>query len=236
MRPAALLLLAPALMAAQPLDGGRLDPAWFGPGVQFKILPAQGFEWMRPGLVLRGRTLRIQPWEAPVWLGRTRGRDDRAFVEDRREDLLTGLAEGLAKGLGAAARISRAEGDVLVAARVVDAAAEARDAMFSGVASLTIDLKLLDAVSGEPLAGFHQTLSGEGEREVMDRYGAWCADLGRRLAEADRMPTPPPPPVRPALDLAATLDRLEALRRDGVLTEEGYQALRKKAGEMAAGK
>ena len=234
MRSAALLLLAPTLLAAQALDGGMLDPAWFGPGVQFKALPHQGFGWVRPGLVLRGRTLRIQPWEAPAWLGRTRGRDDRAFVEDRREELLSTLAQGLAGALGGAAAVSRTEGDVLVAGRVVDAAAEAPDAMFSGVASLTFDLKLVDAVSGEPLAAFHQTLLGDGEREVMARYAPWCAALGRRLMEADR--TPAPPPARPALDLAATLDRLDALRRDGVLTEEGYQALRAKARAMAVRK
>ncbi len=236
MRPAALLFLAPALLAAQTLDGGLLDPAWFGPGVQFRSLPKPGFEWVKPGLVLRGRTLRIQAWEAPAWLGKTRDRDDRAFVEGRKDEFRETLAQGLRRGLGGIARVSTVEGDVLVEARVVDAAAEAPDAMFSGAASLTFDLKLVDAVSGELLAAFHQTLAGDGEREVVARYAPWCAGLGRRLAEADRTPAPPPPPARPALDLPATLDRLEALRRDGVLTEEGYQALLRKARVMAAGK
>lgn len=236
MRPAALLLFTPALLAAQALDGGLLDPAWFGPAVPFKSLPHQGFEWVKPGLVLRGRTLRIQAWAAPAWLGRPRGRDDRAFVEDRKGEFLETLAQGLRQGLGGIARVSPTEGDVLVEGRVVDAAAEAPDAMFSGVASLTLDLKLVDAVSGELLAAFHQTLAGDGEREVMARYAPWCAGLGRRLAEADRTPAPPPTPARPALDLPATLARLEALRRDGVLTEEGYQALLRKARTLAAGK
>lgn len=235
MRSAALLLFAPALLAAQALDGGLLDPAWFGPGVTFLPLPHQGFEWVKPGLVLRGRTLRIQAWAAPAWLGRPRGRTDRAFVEDRKEAFRETLVQELRRGLGGIARVSPTEGDVLVEARVVDAAAEAPDAMFSGVASLTLDLKLVDAVSGELLAAFHQTLSGDGEREVMARYAPWCAGLGRRLAEADRTPAPPPPTARPALDLPATLERLEALRRDGVLTEEGYQALLKKARVLAAG-
>lgn len=236
MRPAALLCFLPALLAAQTLDGGLLDPAWFGPAAQFRSLPHQAFEWVKPGLALRGRTLRIQPWEAPAWIGRSRGRDDRAFVEDRKGEFLATLAQGLDQGLGGIAGVSRTEGDVLVLGRVVDAAAEARDAMFSGVASLSLDLKLVDAVSGDLLAAFHQTLAGDGEREVMARYAPWCVGLGRRLAEADRTPAPPPPPVRPALDLPATLDRLEALRRDGVLTEEGYQALLKKARTLAAGK
>jgi hypothetical protein len=110
--------------------------------------------------------------------------------------------------------------------------------MFSGAASLTFDLKFVDAVSGELLAAFHQTLVGEGEREVMAQYGSWCANLGSRLTEAGRTPgsAPVSQPSKPSLDLAATLDRLEALRHDGVLTEEGFQALRKKAQEMAKAK
>ena len=236
MRPAALLLIAPALLGAQTLDGGLLDPAWFGSAAHFKAIPRQGFEWVRPGLVLQGRTLRIQPWDSPAWLGRAREGRDRAFVGDQKAALLDGLADGLQKGLAGIARVSRTEGDVLVEGRVVDAAGESPDAQFSGVASLTFDLKLVDAVSGELLAAFHHTLVGEGEREAMGRYGPWCADLARRLAAAGGVATPGPHPARPALDLAATLDRLEALRRDGVLTEEAFQALQTKARALAAGK
>ncbi len=236
MRPAALLLFAPALLAAQTLDGGLLDPAWFGSAAHFRAIPRLGFDWVKPGLALQGRTLRIQPWDKPAWLGRAREGRDRAFAEDQRTALLDGLADGLQKGLAGIARVSRTEGDVLVEGRVVDAAGESPDAQFSGVVSLTFDLKLVDAVSGELLAAFHQTLVGEGEREAMAHYGPWCADLGRRLMEAGGVAAPARRPVKPILDLAATLDRLEALRRDGVLTEEGFQALQAKARELAAGK
>lgn len=239
MRPAAILLcFVPALLAAQTLDGGLLVPGWFGPAAQFQGVPHQGFEWLQPGLSFQGRTLRIQAWESAVWLGRARDGKDRAFADQARTGLRTSLERGLRQGLAGTAAVSPGEGDVLVVGRVVDAAGEEQDGMFSGAASLTFDLKLVDAVSGALLAAFHQTLVGEGEREVMAQYGVWCTNLGSRLAEAGRAPGSAPvrQPPKPSLDLAATLDRLEALKRDGVLTEEGFQALRKKAQEMAKAK
>jgi hypothetical protein len=232
---AALLFFVPVLLSAQTLDGGRLDPAWFGPAAQFLRVPRQGFQWVKPGTSFRGRTLRIQEWEPAVWLGRTREGKDRAFADQARPDLRAALERGLRQGFAGTARLSTTEGDVLVVGRVVDAAGEEQDATFSGAASLTLDLKLVDAVSGELLAAFHHTVVGEGERDVLAQFGPWCVNLGSHLAEAGRAPGSPPvsQPPRPVLELAATLRRLEALRHDGVLTEEGFQALQKKAREMA---
>jgi len=235
MRPAALLLFAPALLAAQSLDGGLLDRAWFGPAVRFESVPHQGFQWVKPGIQLRGRTLRIQEWQPAAWLGRVRDGNDRAFADHAKAGLRAELERGLRQGLTRVAQVSTSEGDVLVVGRTVDAAGEEPDAAFSGAQSLSFDLKLVDAVSGDLLAAFHQTLTGEGERSVMDQYGRWCVDLGRRLAgggTASAAASASQPP-KPLLDLPATLERLEALRGDGVLTEEGFQALRAKAQEMA---
>ncbi len=91
---ATLLCFVPALLVAQTLDGGLLVPNWFGPAAQFRGVPHQGFEWVKPGLSFQGRTLRIQAWEPAVWLGRVRDGKDRAFADQaqtglRRDGVLT---------------------------------------------------------------------------------------------------------------------------------------------------
>lgn len=237
MRPATLFFFVPALLSAQTLDGGLLNPSWFGPAARFTY-SSQGYQWVRPGTSFRGRTLWIREWQPPVWLGRARDGKDHAFADRVKAELPSGLERGLQEGGAGAVGVSTTQGDVVVVGRTVDAAGEEPDAMFSGPQSLTLDLKLVDAVTGDLLAAFHQTFAGEGERAVADQYRRWCMDLGRRLAAGTSAPLPAMErqPARPVLDLAATLARLEALRRDGVLTEEGFQALVAKARAMAPGK
>ena len=79
----ALALLAPA-GAAEPgktLDDGRLDPAWFGPGVEFRTTDDIDYVWVKPGFSLKGKKLRVEKWPDPAFLGKDRrGRDSaRAF-------------------------------------------------------------------------------------------------------------------------------------------------------------
>ncbi|MCM2249012.1 MAG: hypothetical protein NDI58_00300 [Geothrix sp.] len=234
-----VLLATPAVLAAQAplLDEGRLDLAWFGSSASLQPSKALGFQWLKPGLNLGGRTIRLRPWEAPAWLLGKRATKDQLLVGRLERTLLPGLEAGLRRGLKGALPVSPSEGDVFLVGRIVDAVGEAEDALFSGAASLTFDLKLVDGDSGELLAAFHDTLQGLNADLVSSQYARWCEELGRHIATAAAPPaTPaakPMQPVPPVFDLEGALRRIEGLRRDGLLSEEEYQALKKKAAGKA---
>ncbi len=66
-RSAGLLLSVPALITAQTavLDGGRLDPAWFGLSAVFQPSKTSGLQWLKPGLLLHHQSFRACP-KTPV--------------------------------------------------------------------------------------------------------------------------------------------------------------------------
>ena len=75
---ACAVLLAPRSAAneAKELDDGRLDPAWFGPAVEFRTTSIIDYVWVKPGFSIKGRILRIEKWPDPVFVGKERrGRD-----------------------------------------------------------------------------------------------------------------------------------------------------------------
>jgi hypothetical protein len=239
-RSAALLFTATAILIGQSpvLDGGRLDPAWFGPGVVFQPSKTFGFQWLKPGLDLHHRSLRLQAWEPAAWMLGKRAMKDQLLVVRMKPNLQPELDKRLRRGLKGALPVSP-QGDVLLLGRVVDAIGESEDGMVSGPSSLSFDLKLVDSDTGEPLGAFHDTLKGVGHEAVEGQYGRWCEDLGRLLATLAVPPVVAKPAQAappPAFDLEGALRRIEGLKWDGLLSDEDYQALRKKATEKAAGK
>ena len=240
-----LLLSALSICAAAQsttLDHGRLDPSWFGAQIAFQPAKKVAFLWLSPGFAIQGRVIRVVEWEPPVWLGKKRGDKDRRFLQ-QMEGSIPGLLEaGLRKGLGGRTRVSRQEGDLLLSGRAVDATGPEENGTFADATSLTFDLKLSDAASGELLGAFHHTISSLSDGNWSSLFAGWCEDLGRTLAEKPKpaaAPTAPaaskvPTPVaKPTFDLKATLQRLEALRQDGILAEAEFNALRRKAEEKA---
>ena len=237
-RPAALFLLAPAILAGQavPLDEGRLDPAWFGAGTIFQPSKAFGFQWLKPGLDLRHRKLRLKPWEPVTWLLGKRAMKDQFFLQRVEPTLPAGLERGLRRGLKGTIPVSTTDGDCFLVARVVDAVGQVDDYMSMGTAALSFDIKLVDGDTGEVLAGFHDTLQGGNPESIPVQFSRWCEGLGRMLAGLAGPPTvaqlvvsTPVQAASPAFDLEGALRRIEGLRRDGLLSEEEYQSLRKKA-------
>jgi len=242
------------------LDQGRMDPAWFGPGLNFERSTRVYFLWVRPGLSLQGRSLQAAAWEAPAWLVKPRPEGDQAFLRRLEPILIPALVEGLRGELREALPVSREAGEVILRGRVTDCRAEGVGGMFGGLGGLYFDLKLTDGRSGELLVAAHHFIEGATAESIQNRYEAWSRTFAKVLAEKALPPLKPGPlaplkpmspsqpldtvpatarpaavqaPGAPALDLEHTLRRLEALRRDGLLTEEEFQILRKQAVERA---
>ncbi len=237
----ALLLAVPALLMGQAaaLDGGRLDPAWFGSAAVFTPSTALGLQWVKPGLDLKGRTLHVRDWQPAIWLLGKRATHDEHLLMRMAPSLVPGLAKGLAKGLKGALPVSHTAGDLFLLGRVVDATGGSGDEQFATQpCTLTFDLKLVDADSGELLAAFHHTLEAANADYMALRHTRWSEDLGRLLSQSvgARPAAPPkaaaPAPVHPAeppFDLEGALRRIEGLKRDGLLSEAECEALRRKA-------
>ncbi|WLT32997.1 hypothetical protein [Geothrix sp. PMB-07] len=241
-RLAFLSLAACGLVSAQGsgLDEGRLDPVWFGSAVVFQPSKDLGFQWLKPGLDLQKRSLRLKAWEPTAWLLGKRGTQDQLFLLRVERSLQSDLDKRLRRGLKGALPVSTAAGDVTLIGRVVDAVGAAEDSMVPGTMTLSFDVKLVDGDSGDLLGAFHTTLSGPGTEAVMGQYWRWCEDLGRLLAKqvpapaaAKPVAAPPPASVPPAFDLEGALRRIEGLKRDGLLSEEECAVLRKKAAAKA---
>ena len=233
----ALLLSMPTLLSGQSLgtDEGRLESAWFGPSVVFQPSKALGLLWLKPGLDLQGRTLRLRTWEPAVWLAGKPQTKDQVQAVRMEGSLLPDLAKGLRRGLKGALPVSLAEGDLMLLGRVVDVVGEPDDGVSFGGSGISFDLKLVDGDSGELLGAFHETLKSATVDGLAIQYSRWCEALGKQLAAAVR-PGPvakPAPPPTPAFDLEGALRRIDGLKRDGLLTEEEYQALRSKAAKKA---
>lgn len=237
-RSAVLLMLASAILAGQPanLDEGRLDPSWFGAGAVFQPSKELGFQWLKPGLDLRARTIRLKAWEPAAWLLGKRAMKDQSFLSRLEGSLPANLEQKLRRGLKGAMTVSPSQGDVVLVGRVVDAVGESDDYMAMGSVVLSFDLKLVDGDTGELLGAFHDTLTGPNPDTITFLFGRWSESLGRLLAASAAPPVaakPAPAPARPPFDLEGALRRIEGLRRDGLLSEEECQALRKKAADKA---
>jgi len=234
-RMAILLLLTPALLFSQVanLDEGRLDPTWFGGPATFQPSKDLGFQWLKPGLDLTKRSLQLRTWEPTAWLLGRREVKDQLLVLRMEPILMKELERRLRRGVKAALPVSMTQGDVFIQGRVVDAVGEADDGRISR-SSFSFDLKLVDADSGELLAAFHTTIEGPGQDSIAAQYGQWCEDLGRFLVSKSAPVEVKPVSVAPVpqrFDLEGALRRIEGLKRDGLLSDEEYQALRKKAAE-----
>lgn len=242
-RSAALLLCASVILAGQSagLDEGRLDPSWFGPGVVFQPSKALGFQWLKPGLDLRNRTLRLKAWEPAAWLLGKRAAKDQAFLALVERRLEPTLAAGVRHGLKGTLAVSPTLGDVVLIGRVVDAVGDSDDYMAAGSVLLSLDLKLVDGDTGELLGAFHDTLKGPNPDTLSRQFAPWSEALGRVLATAAPALNAAPSgmvasgsaaaPAPPPFDLEGALRRIEALRRDGLLSDAECEALRQKARE-----
>jgi hypothetical protein len=183
--PLLALLLVPALALAGGLDGGKVDPGWFGnPDLTFKNTETVDYLWVKPGFSVEGKTIQVAPWQDPVFLGKKRDAKDSAKAVDLTDRMSGLLRGGLTVGLEGTAKVSREAGDYKLEGRVVDVNAGSKGAKWmvgfgAGSAAATWDIKITDAATGELLVAIHhRSISGTMMSEIEDKIAKWVEALG----------------------------------------------------------
>ncbi len=186
----ACILAASALVKGdegRKLDKGLLDPAWFGPGVEFRTTDTIDYLWAKPGFSIKGRKLHIEKWSDPEFLGERREARDSAKASELTEVMPSRLRGALAASLSGIAEVSRDEGDITVTGRIVDCAAGSKAAKMwvgfgAGKAYATWDIKFIDKATGELLvAVHHRSVSGTSLSEIDDKLAKWLEEFGQVL-------------------------------------------------------
>src|SRR5437867_8674193 len=177
-----LTFLAPEGSAgeAKSLDDGRLDPGWFGPGVEFRTTSVIDYVWVKPGFSLKGKKLRIEAWPDPVIVAKERRPRDAARAYELAELMPLRLRTILRRSLEEFAEVTTEGGDLVLNGRLVDYVA--KGTMGKSSPQATWDIKITDAASGELLAAVHHrkliSLS-----TVEERIDMWLEKFGEALRD-----------------------------------------------------
>lgn len=181
----ALCLAASAHAAdTKPLDKGLLDPAWFGPQVEFRTTDDIDYVWVKPGFTIKAKKLKIDAWSDPVLLDKDRDAKDSAKATELTELMPSRLRGALAASLSGVAETSKEDGDLVVTGRFVDCNAGSKAAKFlvgmgAGAASATFDIKIVDKASGDLVAAIHhRVVSGTSMSEIDDKLAKWLEIFG----------------------------------------------------------
>jgi protocatechuate 3,4-dioxygenase beta subunit len=160
------------------LDGGRLDPAWFGAPVEFHSTDAFDFVWVKPGFTVKGKTLRVEPWPDPVFLGEPRRGRDAAMAFELTDSMPLRIRSTLRHTLDGVASVVPAGGDLVVSGRFVDYVAKGTMAPASPQA--TWDLKINDTATGELVVAVHHRVIPS-ISTVEQRLDSWLETFGNTL-------------------------------------------------------
>ena len=176
----ALVLAAPdgAAGEGKRLDDGRLDPAWFGPGVEFRTTSVIDYVWVKPGFSIKGKKLRVEKWPDPQFLGKERRGRDAARAYELAESMPVRIRSVLRASLQGVAEVVPEGGDLVLSGRLVDYVA--KGTMGASSPQATWDMKIADAASSEVLVAVHHrkliSLS-----TVEQRIDMWLEKFGEAL-------------------------------------------------------
>ncbi len=166
------------------MDEGALDPFWFGTGLEFRTTGDVDYLWVKEGFSFTGRTLHFLEWSPPEFMGEDAGDHDTddlrlATIMSRRLPEL--FMDEMGMALGGRAETSLSAGDVEVLGRVVECSTGNRYAKMivgfgAGAGYTTIDLKFVDAATGELLvAVHHRVVSGTTMSTTDGKFARWVA-------------------------------------------------------------
>ena len=164
------------------LDDGRLDPAWFGDGLEFCHADESDYLWVKPGFSIEGHKVRFVPFGEVQFLGAAAGKrteKDRKAAQRKN----SGMHEILAAKFGAAfgkrlSIVSEGE-DLRVEGRIVDCGYIGFQVGMTGFKKyygVTVDIKFTDAATGELLVGIHN-------RSISDDLSDWVEDMAEQVAD-----------------------------------------------------
>jgi hypothetical protein len=195
--PLALVLIffvaTPGAHAAErALDDGRLEPGWFGAGIELREADEIDYLWVKTGFTFEGQKVWFAPWEETVWLGENaadRDSKDKRLAKDLERDLPELFAEAFRNAFGARLTVGEADARVRAVGRIVDcstgsAAAKFWVGMGAGAGSTTFDLKFVDAKSGELLVAIHhRVVSGTSLSTTDSKLVKWIDEFAGAAAK-----------------------------------------------------
>jgi hypothetical protein len=174
------------------LDEGRLDPAWFAGAGEFREADEIDYLWVRPGATLEGRKVRFADWPDPVFLGEDAGdRDakDKRLANDLNRSMVEILAEAFRNAFGSRVAVVDGGEEIRIEGRMVDCSTGSDAAKFwvgmgAGSGSVVVDLKFLDAATGELQAAIHhRVVSGTNLSTSESKFVDWVDELADSLAK-----------------------------------------------------
>lgn len=187
------MTFAPQLAAADAtLDEGRLDPAWFGAGLEFREADEIDYLWVAPGFSLEGRKLHFSPWPEPELLGpqaAKRDAKDHRLAKQLNVTMPELFADAFAAAFGDRIAVVEAGADLRVEGRIVDCSTGATAAKVlvgfgAGAGSTTVDLKVVDAETGElRVAIHHRAVSGTSFSTTDSKFARWAEEMAENAAE-----------------------------------------------------
>lgn len=193
-RPLLLLCatLAAPLLGEGPLDEGRLDPAWFGSGLEFREVDEIDYLWVRDGFALDGKKLRFAPWPEPEFLGAKaseRDTKDERLADEMNATMHRVFAEAFANAFEKRIEVVEAGEEIRVDGRIVDCSTGAVAAKLlvgfgAGAGSTTVDLKLVDAATGDLLLAIHhRSVSGTHWSTTDSKFVDWADEMAEEGAK-----------------------------------------------------
>ena len=187
-----LLLAVPLTRPAAALDQGRLEPTWFDAGGDFREADEIDYLWVRPGTNLEGKKLRFAAWPEPVFLGKDAAKRDAKDMRLARQMISTMsdvFADSFRNAFGNRISVVDSDEDIRVEGRIVDCSTGATAAKMlvgfgAGAGNTTVDLKFVDARSGEVLVAIHhRSVSGTSWSTTDSKFVKWVDEMTEEAAK-----------------------------------------------------
>lgn len=187
-----VLLLAPAPLAAGTLDEGKLDPAWFGGAPEFRETDEIDYLWVAPGFSLDGKKVRFVEWPEPEFLGSKaaeRDAGDQRLARQMNATMHELFRDGFAAAFRDRIQVVDSGEDLRVEGRIVDCstgavAAKVLVGFGAGSGSTTVDLRFVDAATGETrMAIHHRSVSGTTWSTTDSKFVKWVDEVAEEGAE-----------------------------------------------------